>query len=155
MSDTITPCRVANEREDTAGMNASGIATEIGYSLLLEVILPRTASFAAGEGAPMVPLACVNAEMASEVAAGGEATFASAADMLFLWNEWEDRQSWLNPKSRERLQHITKVKNGTTGIRSRWMMTKDRKYMWVILWSSVIECRVWQAWRQRHAHRWS
>jgi hypothetical protein len=77
--------------EDTAGMNASGIATEIGYSLLLEVILPRTASFAAGEGTPVVPLACVYAEMASEVAAGGEATFASAADVLFLWSRRDGR----------------------------------------------------------------
>lgn len=55
-----------------------------GHSLLLEIVLARAAGLAAGEGALVVALAGVDAEMAGEVATGGEATVAGGADVLLL-----------------------------------------------------------------------
>lgn len=54
------------------------------HLLLLQVILPGTSSFTAGEGAFVVSFTCVNAKMAGKVTTRGESTVASAADMLFL-----------------------------------------------------------------------
>ena len=48
--------------------------------------MPGTSRFAAGEGAFVVSFACMNAKVASKVAAGCESTVASAADMFFLWD---------------------------------------------------------------------
>ena len=46
------------------------------YSLLLKVILARTAGLAAGEGTLVVALASMDACMTGEMAAGGESAFA-------------------------------------------------------------------------------
>ena len=50
--------------------------------LLLEVVLPAAASIAAREGTFVVAFAGVDANMASEMAAGGEGFVASGTDMV-------------------------------------------------------------------------
>lgn len=62
------------------------IAKENGEEdlLLLEIVLPRAARFAAGEGALMVPLAGVHSRVAGEVPARSERPVACSANMLLL-----------------------------------------------------------------------